>query len=244
MARRLLFTYRPRAGRLHQDEWLEVLGCGAFTRTVTKVPLAEKGAGPWFGVGAAGHGPLAIPDIRLFWTDDERFHAVKAGQVSNAQALPGDSPASRTLRSCPESTSRTINELARSIGGELIEGRNIDTFTNPKTGKLEPPSITYRSMDRSLTDVEINALSVTSPATRPPLLFRQRARPHRCWLFKRANTATLAPSSRASPFYAAPHPQSSPSDRERAAAAPFLAIFSGRSLPRARSRRRARRAPP
>ena len=36
---------------------------------------------------------------------------------------------------------------------------NIDTFTNPKTGKTSNCyRITYRSMDRSLTDVEINAL--------------------------------------------------------------------------------------
>ena len=50
--------------------------------------------------------------------------------------------------------------MARSIGGELIERvENIDTFTNPKTGKTSNCyRITYRSMDRSLTDVEINAL--------------------------------------------------------------------------------------
>ena len=36
---------------------------------------------------------------------------------------------------------------------------NIDTFTHPKTGRTSNCyRITYRSMDRSLTDVEINAL--------------------------------------------------------------------------------------
>jgi len=36
---------------------------------------------------------------------------------------------------------------------------NIDTFTHPKTGRTSNCyRITYRSMDRSLTDLEINTL--------------------------------------------------------------------------------------
>ena len=47
--------------------------------------------------------------------------------------------------------------LEKITGVERVE--NIDTFTNPKTGKTSNCyRITYRSMDRSLTDVEINAL--------------------------------------------------------------------------------------
>jgi phenylalanyl-tRNA synthetase alpha chain len=46
------------------------------------------------------------------------------------------------------------------IGGDLVEEVTlIDAFTHPKTGRTSNCyRITYRSMDRSLTDDEINAL--------------------------------------------------------------------------------------
>ncbi len=48
----------------------------------------------------------------------------------------------------------------RGIGGDLVEEvRMIDAFTNPKTQRTSQCyRISYRSMDRSLTDEEINAL--------------------------------------------------------------------------------------
>ena len=106
---------------------------------------------------------FAIPDIRLFWTDDERFHKqFKEGTVSTFKPYSKYPPVFKDIAFwCPESyVENDFNELARSIGGELIERvENIDTFTNPKTGKTSNCyRITYRSMDRSLTDVEINAL--------------------------------------------------------------------------------------
>ena len=51
-------------------------------------------------------------------------------------------------------------ELARGVAGDLVERMELtDEFTNPKTGKTSKCfRITYRSMDRSLTDEEINDL--------------------------------------------------------------------------------------
>ena len=106
---------------------------------------------------------FSIPDIRLFWTDDPRFHKqFVSGDVVTFKPYSKYPPVYKDIAFwCPESYEENdFNELARSVAGELVERvENIDTFTNPKTGKTSNCyRVTYRSMDRSLTDVEINAL--------------------------------------------------------------------------------------
>lgn len=56
----------------------------------------------------------------------------------------------------------TILQLIRGIAGDLVESVElIDEFTNPKTGRRsECYRINYRSMDRTLTNAEIDALQV------------------------------------------------------------------------------------
>ena len=106
---------------------------------------------------------FSIPDIRLFWTDDARFHAqFKAGDLVTFKPYSKYPQVFKDIDFwCPASYEENdFNELARSVAGDLVERvENIDNFTHPKSGKTSNCyRVTYRSMDRSLTDAEINAL--------------------------------------------------------------------------------------
>ena len=67
------------------DEWLEVLGCGVMHKKVLTAAGMPDAEGWAFGLGLERLAMVlfGIPDIRLFWTADERFHSqFKAGQIT------------------------------------------------------------------------------------------------------------------------------------------------------------------
>jgi phenylalanyl-tRNA synthetase alpha chain len=101
---------------------------------------------------------------RLFWSDDDRFlKQFKAGELK-ARFKPYSKfpPCYKDMAFwvSPEFTENNLCELVRGIGGDLVEEVTlIDNFTHPKTQRTSNCyRITYRSMDRSLTDEEINDL--------------------------------------------------------------------------------------
>lgn len=63
-------------------------------------------------------------------------------------------------------TENNLCEVVRSQAGDLAESvALVDAFTHPKTGRTSNCfRIAYRSMERSLTDQEINTLQVPPPA--------------------------------------------------------------------------------
>ena len=71
---------------LFQGEWLEVLGCGVVHQQILTNCGLQHGRGWAFGLGLERLAMILfnIPDIRLFWTDDRRFHS------QFASAVPGD----------------------------------------------------------------------------------------------------------------------------------------------------------
>ena len=59
-----------------QDKWMEVLGCGVIHENIlSSLSLNDKYSGWAFGLGLERLAMILfdIHDIRLFWTDDERF---------------------------------------------------------------------------------------------------------------------------------------------------------------------------
>lgn len=71
---------------LFQGEWLEVLGCGVVHQQILTNCGLDHGRGWAFGLGLERLAMILfnIPDIRLFWTDDQRFHS------QFLSAIPGD----------------------------------------------------------------------------------------------------------------------------------------------------------
>ena len=66
-------------------------------------------------------------------------------------------------------TENDLCEVVRSEAGDLVESVVLtDEFTNPKKGKTSNCfRIAYRSMERSLTDEEINSMQAR-PRSGPP----------------------------------------------------------------------------
>ena len=149
----------------YQGEWLEVLGCGVVHEEVLAMAGRPERRGWAFGLGLERLAMILfeIPDIRLFWTDDERFHSqFKADTITTFKPYSKFPPVYKDIAFwIPEGFQENdFFELARGIAGDIVERTElIDEFTNPKKGKTSKCyRITYRSMDRSLTNEEIDAL--------------------------------------------------------------------------------------
>lgn len=146
--------------------WLEVLGCGVMEQSILDGNY-KAGHKAWaFGLGLERLAMVLfdIPDIRLFWSNDSRFlKQFKAGDFrTKFKSYSKFPPCYKDIAFwiSPEFTENNLCELVRGIGGDLVEEVVlIDNFTNPKTQKTSHCyRIAYRSMERSLTDEEINNL--------------------------------------------------------------------------------------
>ncbi|KAL7437182.1 hypothetical protein ACHAXM_005482, partial [Skeletonema potamos] len=155
----------------HNDEWMEVLGCGVIHEQVLYLSNRSDRRGWAFGLGLERLAMILfkIPDIRLFWTEDERFHRqFKEGKIVEFQPYSKFPPVFKDIAfwtSDKHTTSDNFVEndffdIVRSTAGDLVERIElIDSFTHPKTGRSSRCyRISYRSMDRNLTNEEIDGL--------------------------------------------------------------------------------------
>ncbi|KAL4879142.1 putative phenylalanyl-tRNA synthetase alpha subunit [Aspergillus karnatakaensis] len=161
-----------------QGDWLEILGCGVVKQELLINSDVPNRIGWAFGLGLERIAMLLfnIPDIRLFWSKDERFLSqFKAGQITRfkpfskhpgcfkdvafwlpSAAASGGSAAGGAV----PVHENDIMEIVRGVGGDLVEDvRMIDDFTHPKTHRKSMCyRINYRSLERTLTNDEVNQL--------------------------------------------------------------------------------------
>ncbi|MES1913936.1 MAG: hypothetical protein MHM6MM_006079 [Cercozoa sp. M6MM] len=165
-----------------EGEWMECLGCGVVHRGVLEnAGLADTHHGWAFGIGLEriAMALFGVKDIRLFWSDDERW----SSQWLSLQATLDDPSLSEDAKSaavkkfrfqefskypptnrdvafwCPEELHENdFCEMLRDIAGDWVEAVDcVDRFTHPKTGKHSRCfRITYRAPDRTLLTEEVN----------------------------------------------------------------------------------------
>ena len=156
-----------------EDKWLEVLGCGVVHKEVMEMAHQDGKKGWAFGLGLERLAMVlfGIPDIRLFWSEDERFHEQfrDVDPADFSKKLPRFNPYSR-YPGCWKDVSfwlpsqdlhqNDVYEVIRGIGGDLVERVELfDEFTHKKPGKTSHAyRITYRHMDRSLTNEEVDSV--------------------------------------------------------------------------------------
>ncbi|XP_058878552.1 phenylalanine--tRNA ligase, mitochondrial isoform X5 [Acipenser ruthenus] len=173
-----LFEKSPRTPQKQETHTLEAVKLVEFNlkQTLGKLMTRLFGGGGahekigWaFGLGLERLAMILynIPDIRLFWSKDERF--LKQFRVSHIdqevtfQPLSKYPPLINDISFWLPSQGYSENDfydLVRSIGGDLVEKVSLfDQFTHPKTEKLSHCyRITYRHMERTLTQEEVRVL--------------------------------------------------------------------------------------
>lgn len=162
-----------------EGEWMEMLGSGIMRQRILEQGGARDKIGWAFGLGLDRLAMLLfdIPDIRLFWSKDERFisqfSSVTVDPSTNIKFLPYSKfpPCYQDISfwlPIPEVrvdgeegfNENDLCDVVRSVAGDLVERvEKIDQFEQPGTGRVSHCyRIMYQSMDRTLTHEEVNTL--------------------------------------------------------------------------------------
>ncbi|KAE9396020.1 phenylalanyl-tRNA synthetase [Gymnopus androsaceus JB14] len=171
-----------------RGKWLEILGCGVVIQSTLDTAsmfyscssfflstgfytlyIDVKNKIGWaFGLGLERIAMIlySIPDIRLFWSTDERFLSqFKPGDITTTFKAYSKFPSCFKDVSFWNAVAAPLHEndfcdLVRDVAGDLVEDvKMIDSFVHPKTNRSSTCyRINYRSMDRSLSNEEVNEL--------------------------------------------------------------------------------------
>jgi phenylalanyl-tRNA synthetase alpha chain len=150
-------------------KWVEVVGSGVVKGSVLKNlgvdPEKYNGWAFGFGLERLAIISMELPDIRLLWSEDERVRKqLKLGQkFKEVSKYP---PIVRDISFIVDKTDFSPNnyfDLVRDVAGDLVEEMAlVDEYENAeKFGegkKSYAYRITYRALDRTLTDREVNEI--------------------------------------------------------------------------------------
>jgi phenylalanyl-tRNA synthetase alpha chain len=149
-------------------EWLEVNGAGmVHPQVLRNFGLDPEVYNGWaFGFGdRLAMIKMGIPDIRILWSEDPRITNQFKDLNSKYKEVSKYPPVVRDISFVvPKNVSlNNYYEIARDCAGDLIEELKLaDTYENEKKfgeGKVSYMfRITYRSLERTLTNEEVNAI--------------------------------------------------------------------------------------
>jgi phenylalanyl-tRNA synthetase alpha chain len=148
--------------------WVEVLGCGIMTDAIIKnLGLNPAEWSNWafgFGLERLAIISLDLPDIRLFWSEDERVVRQltlgrKFVEVSKYPPIVRDISFIVPKSFVPNNYFDLIREIAKDLVEEI---KLLDKYENEEKFGMEKISyafrITYRSLERTLISSEIDIL--------------------------------------------------------------------------------------
>jgi phenylalanyl-tRNA synthetase alpha chain len=138
-------------------DWLEILGCGVMKQSIIDSTPNKSQIGWACGLGLERWAMIlfGIPDIRLFWCNDQRFllqfkdNGVKTRYKPISKFPPTHRDISFFVPNQVQFNENSLMDLVRNVGGDLIESvEKVDEFTHPKSGLQ---SLCYRITFRSMT---------------------------------------------------------------------------------------------
>ncbi len=150
-----------------KGEWLEILGCGMPKASVLEKVGGVEGYEGWafgFGIERLAIISMALPDIRLLWSEDPRVKSqLKLDTIyKQVSKFP---PVVRDISFIVPKTfvPNDYFDLIRDVGGEMVEDvSQIDKYENEEKFGIDKMSytyrVTYRHLERTLTNEEVNAI--------------------------------------------------------------------------------------
>lgn len=152
---------------LYNDKWMEVLGCGVIQRKIMENAGFDTSehCGYAFGIGLdrLAMKLFEIPDIRLFWSNDKRFISqFEEGKITKFEPYSKYPPCYKDISFwVPENwNDNDFYEVVRDVTGDMVEEVVlVDEFTHQKTQRTSKCfRLMYRSMERTLTNTEIDEI--------------------------------------------------------------------------------------
>jgi Phenylalanyl-tRNA synthetase alpha subunit len=149
-----------------QDHWVEMLGCGIIQNEIMRNSGRKETEIGWaagLGIERFAMKLFDIPDVRLFWSTDERFiQQFEPGKITQFKPFSKYPACTKDVSMwIPDINTfeeNDIYEIVRNIGGDLIEKVEcVDHYHDKKRNRHSKCyRIHYRSLERTLTNEEVN----------------------------------------------------------------------------------------